>query len=331
MSGMIRDPGGGPVQGAIVELWGAQARLAVGRTDSSGRFRFPAAVTSGAVSILTRRIGYAEMSASLPNGDTTRQYLMVPAANMLPEVVTRAAKHACPRQDDPAARALWNRARSRYRMLPAGYGMSYDAMADSNDVSIPGSDTLPDSTMEEDAMEIGATLRAADTSRIHALGYAWLYYIHSLRHGSERRWRYPALGSYLAEHFGGDEFGARHVLTLIGTDGGELQIGFCARSDRQPEISGAIRLRADTSFLDATWRFVTPKPHDDAGGTVTFIPYRSGSLMPFLLAARSLTWHRRHVRDGYYAQQDMAFTRWWTEKTMLPVRLDRARVDTVPR
>ena len=330
ISGTISDPGGRPIPQVNVELWSLDARVAAMLTDARGRFSFSPADTRGAVSIVARRIGYAGMSAPIQYGERAAGYIMRPIAASLPRVVVTADRRSCPRHDDPAARALWERARQRYSMLPEGYGMSYDAVADSEDLLSPDATLPPDSVMAGDGFSIGAALRFADTARIHTLGYAWPYYIRTRRHGVERRWRYPHLESYLAEHFASDEFGGRHVFSLADTSAGEFRIAYCAPHGDEPEIAGSIRLRADTSFIDARWRFITPKPHEDAGGIVTFIPYRAAATPPLLLAAWSVSWHRLYVRGGYFAQHSMAFRHWWTQRTMLPVDTYRARVDTVP-
>jgi hypothetical protein len=123
------------------------------------------------------------------------------------------------------------------------------------------------------------------------------------------QWQYAPLETDIAHHFTEALFGQLHVFSFAATTDGERTIRFCPRiRDRsRPEIEGSLTIGADTAFLDADWKYTTPRPVEDAGGEVDFLPPHA-TTRGLLLPERYLFWRRipgstrYHVEGGSYEE-----------------------------
>lgn len=123
-------------------------------------------------------------------------------------------------------------------------------------------------------------------------------------------WRYAPLGSHYATHFLEDLFGQAHALSVASEAEDEVVLRFCPRdrSGRRSQIEGTLVLASDATLLQATWKYRTPKPREDAGGGVDFAPPAANFRTPLLLPATSLYWRR--TTGGKYYQRWEKYPEW---------------------
>ena len=114
VSGTVREPGGIPVAEATVALWKGSREVARTISDAQGGFRFTGDSTSEATVLLVRRIGFRPTSMPLGVNRTGVSVTLEPVVTALPEVVTTAARRACPNRDEPEARRLWHAMSEHY-------------------------------------------------------------------------------------------------------------------------------------------------------------------------------------------------------------------------
>jgi hypothetical protein len=118
--GVVTDVTGRPLPGVLVELWRSDRRVAGQGTDSFGRFYLPVA-SVGPRALYARAIGLVPLRRPLAPADSVVTLVMEPRAVVVEAVTVEGDRTACPRRDDRRARALWQRAASRYDVeLSAG-------------------------------------------------------------------------------------------------------------------------------------------------------------------------------------------------------------------
>ncbi len=114
VSGTVREPGGIPVAEATVALWKGSREVARTITDGQGGFRLTGDSSGEGAVLLVRRIGFRPTSMPLGVKRTGLSVSLEPVATALPEVVTTAARRACPNRDEPEARRLWHAMSEHY-------------------------------------------------------------------------------------------------------------------------------------------------------------------------------------------------------------------------
>jgi hypothetical protein len=310
LSGTVREPGGIPVAEATVALWKGSREMARTVTDAQGDFRFAGDSSPEATVLLVRRIGFRPTSMPLGVKRSGLSVTLEPVATALPEVVTTAARRACPNRDEPEARQLWHALSEHY----ATHLHSDDIQASS--IGRGG---------EVTAMEVGNV----DESRFRPGGFAMLgerreALFRSIDHdGYARRlkpgddligeyfyWRYARLDRELSEHFVESDFARNHSLGLWRTDDGSLTITFCGRDHSRPYLEGTLLISRDTALIAARWKYRTPSPHEDAGAEVTFLsPPRRASIW-LLVPLRSVFWRRLGGSDKLYVREAFAYREW---------------------
>lgn len=308
--GVVTGPDGRPVPAAAVELWGTDARLGRTATDAQGRFDFPADAAAGAGSLTVQRIGFGPLTRTVAP-PASLELRLEPLAVSLPELRTSTARRACPNREDPAARGLWEAGRRRYDPLVEARGVTFiSRMAagtvDAREVGIVDEDRLRPATGASSgrAMGIDAMIGRWGYAARKSLGYipwsaSW--------NDDAFSWSYPALHERYAFHFAGDAFGAAHTLSVLRRSGDGTTLAFCPRDRERTGIEGTLTLAPDGSFLDAAWRFRTPKPHEDAGAEVVFAP-RSPGMRP-LFPLRGVFWRRMGGSRRYW-QRAATYTAW---------------------
>lgn len=304
---VVVESSGAPVAEATVELWTSTTRVGRRVADQEGRVAFLANEIRSASTLLVRRVGYApgrmSIDALVPEIHVELERLAAPLA----EVTVKEAEQACPARDDPAARALWDAARRRYLVPDTRRRVSW----------------FEYSAGTVRGVELGMVNRVGlfrgwrgranvvgEDRKIATRGHAWLLVGN---HTSEDLgiWDYPSLQHFHAEHFAEELFGAKQTLSFL-KGPQELTatvLVFCARDRKQSGIDGTLRLGADSSFLDARWRFWNPaRDAEKAGGEVVFTPFDIRSATPWLLSAQGLFW--RQLRGGMYRQRWEAYEGW---------------------
>jgi hypothetical protein len=305
--GRVVDASDRPVADAVVELWAASDRAAGTRTDPDGRFVIAGVQAEPGFMLTVRRLGLQTRTIPLAGGDTAVVVRMdVQPVVLAPLSVTSSRARTCPNSEDPRARALWERMRSRYWH--------------------PASDSVPIFGFVEFRSGAGARADAHDpeAGRIvagwttgplvpaHPELMARSGYATRASGGAGERtasWSYRALDGGTMQDFTGDHFGSVHTFSLLGVAAGGMTIAFCPRErmGRTGQIEGSLVLAADTTLRWAGWRFRTPAPDEDAGGEASFDPPDPG--LGFALLARETVFWRKTSHPRYYFESHR-FTGW---------------------
>ena len=79
-----------------------------------------------------------------------------------------------------------------------------------------------------------------------------------------------------------------------------------------------MELAPDGSLTRIQWQFVTPKPHEGAGGEVTLVPPGTASIRR-LVPSRSVYWRRLSDRSDRYYQDAAIYRGWyWSTTAAIP-------------
>jgi hypothetical protein len=307
--GRVLDAFDRPVADAVVELWASSQRTAETRTDDDGRFAIPTAQAGPGLMLTVRRMGMQTQTVQLAAGDTavvvrTRVQPVV----LAPVSVAPARARTCPNREDPRARALWERMRSRYWQ------------PESDSVPIFGFFELRSGVGERaDAFDPGAggVVAGWTTGPLIDAEPRWMVlsgYATRANGGAGERtasWSYRALDGGTTQDFTGDHFGAVHTFSLLAQAADRMTIAFCPRErmGRTGQIEGSLVLDADTTLSWAGWRFRTPAPDEDAGGEASFEPPEPG-LGRALLARETVFWRKTNPPRYYFESHRFTGWRW---------------------
>lgn len=265
--------------------------------------------------IQVRRIGYLPATLRIERGSTTLRIVMRALPAPLPDVVVAAARELCPNAPDPAASALWQRARERYAQGMAGRGTLRQALRWEGSVSPESVGVVVDPRRRPSWTAKTGVPQRALARRLPAEGYATpLRYTKPGYQPLEEQylaWRYARLESTEAYHFADSAFGARHTLSVVASDADGTRIAFCGKRGRLPGMEGTLSIAADTTLLSASWQFITPRPDEEAGGEVAFLPPgpRDGSRAGYLLPSRGVFWRRIAGRQRFH-QRAETYLQW---------------------
>ena len=321
--GVVLETGGTPQRDVLVELWSPVAVVARERTDEAGRFAFDAGRTGGAVRLVLSRTGLQHRSIPLAAGDSVLSLRVRSEAIPLAGVIIRPHRESlCPARGEPAARELWQAMASRYDAESFRLGRGSRAVQVDEEVE-PWALVPPSPPYERPGVRLLAGTRTdrdhwwsfgadtgAETSRatITRVGYAWR--LTESFDPAYAAWRYEDLGAGNAIHWITAEFGALHGFFVVARDQGETLVAFCPQGDprARPTIEGILTIGPDSTLVQASWRFHTPKPDEEAGGDATFFP--PGPSMPVraLLPREDLFWRR--TSHGRYFQRWRQYDQW---------------------
>jgi hypothetical protein len=251
-------------------------------------------------------LGYSsvEKQVSAPAADLTLE--LTPVALKL-EGITAVARPAvtCPRREDHAARELWAALRVRYDHTQDTLGLSfyatrYDATGPLDDLGSLGERQMMRSWY-------GVAGRSRRLNAHYTSSYTYAYPILTSFDPAYARWRYRELQTTDVGHFIDEEFGERHTFSVLGQDKEVVILGFCPTEGRSKRatIEGKLTVGRDTSLVKAEWTFRTPRPTEEAGGEVVFVP-RGPEAIP-LLPARALFWRKLIGRRISYFQRSEQF------------------------
>lgn len=315
--GVVVDAAGEPVHGAVVESWDGQRRVDAADSDSAGGFRLGGTAGRAPLVLTVRRLGMRTRVMEMGPADSVVRVRMEAQALVMAPLVAASETRICPNRDDPRARMLWERMRSRYWNDPAD-SVRVFALVESWSGTVP---------REEIGSRDGASATAGWTESqpsrslldVRRSGYAWR------RSGfsGERteQWFYVHLDGGAWQHFTLPDFGALHTLSIVRAGAEGTVIGFCPRErmGRAGQIQGTLEVGADTTLAAAKWRFRTPRPVEDAGGEAVYQPPDT-ALHRLLLAEETLFWKRAadgrfyfeaaqhggwRVMDGSFRQRDV--------------------------
>jgi hypothetical protein len=321
VSGRVTDREGGALSGAAVELWAADSRAAVRRTDGAGRFAFTVDEVRGASGLLVRHPGFRTARLQLAGSPAEVAIAMAAAPLVLQGVTGRAARRPlCPNREAPEARALWAAAAARYSSaldsLGAGslFGSDERTVDSERDVGPVGVGALGRGG-------VGYPARSLTSWPVERAGYA--VRLHGAMPYSEfGAWYYPL--DFLPAHFRSPEFGALHTLSIQARDSAEVEIGFCPRGDvlrGKPRLQGLLRISTrDTLLLDAHYELRTGEPDERAGGEVVYAPAVAPDGRPLPVPATELFWRRpagsRRVYQRY--REYLGWELGWGAMTHMP-------------
>lgn len=303
VTGLIQDPAAAPIADAIVELWAPTERLAVTTTSSSGRFQFP--LQEQASGLWIRRIGFRARHFSLSGTTTDAAIVLTPLPLKLGDLSTRVTA-LCPHKEEPEARALMRSLVERYSHRLDSVGIFTWFWLSSGRVETPGLEVF-DTTRMGYGQTGGSGGGARLWSRsIETEGYA----LKSLGGMGQRYdgWDYVRLDGGNAHHFADPFFVNRHRFFRLVSDDANRRIGFCPEDRDHPVIEGILEVGPEPALVRATWVYRTPKPMENAGGEVTFVPPSATEQRPLLLAATGLYW--RKLWTGSYYQEWAQYDTW---------------------
>lgn len=302
--GHVRMDDGEPLPGAEVVFWGSGQPLGSSVTDRAGRFEAPN-LSAEIERLSVHYIGFGtEIVAGdrLSAGPLEIHLSALPVS--LPELAVFVTRDICNEPEAPAARALWEQTRRRYRQdtgmrggLAWGRGLETD---------IPGDQLgdYSDSRLVQWGRGWGVwpsgqgQLEPTLEERVEEFGYAWNPGRGTS--GTDRRhlnWSYPEFEQRHAYHFVTDSFGARHTFHLLKE--GSSEVVFCPADRDRPRIQGRLVLSPEGGFISLRWTAQTGDPDEGAGGEVLF----SEALDPFggrhLVSGRGTFWRHNGQKPLY--------------------------------
>lgn len=307
ITGRVLDQGGNPIEGASVEAWGEDRRLATRLTDATGAFTIPAVVAVRTTALYANRIGFRALRVDVEPGAGPVEIRLDSEAIALPAVDVVTPREFCPRRDERTARELWEAVRRRYAQGLDSMGVA-TYLATSRDVV--DRDELGISTplgAAEEQRGSSFLLRVSWDRRIDREGYAYPVR-RPTADGALDSWVYAPLEADLAPHFIGELFGELHTLSVFSEDETGWRVAFCPRDDDRTSIQGTLHVTPDTTLVAAEWLFRTPEPEENAGGRAVFIPGGRRGSNPYLLPSEGVSW--RMGPDGGFQQVQERYEGW---------------------
>jgi hypothetical protein len=296
LTGRVVDSAERSLPAATVELWSATHRLAVATSDGDGRFTLP--TFPDATTVSAHRIGYQTVSLAAPSA--AEIVIRLAAAPVLLDGIRASAgdRARCPARDDPRARVLWELARARYRSDQGAVNVRIAAESYEGDAPREGIGELQGlDARRQDYSTESTRRRGVDADGLLYGSYGRLSPV------VQSQWEYAPLAWGLNPHFVTGRFGQMHTLTQLAERGDIVVLGFCPRGRGAPAIEGTMTLTRDGILRSARWLYRTPRPRDEAGGEVDYLP-PSPATGNLLLARRSLFWRalfgRFHFREDRY-------------------------------
>lgn len=313
VTGEVEDLTGQPVVGANVELWGDSMRYAGTLTDSLGRFSL--AAEPRADRVVAFGLGTDTASLWLKNlaAPVDVEIVLKPRPLQLPSLGVVASSIGCPERDDPRARALWDSVAASYIAIPDTDAWGARVVELRMGVTAPGNfgSVAP---MSLTWAEVGGGMPESLSASLRdqwPLSDQWIRrhgYAQSIQWGSldgrEDAWHYLALDGTGANHLLTPVFAALQRFGFDGPPGRAPTLLFCSKNSHEPGIHGRIFLNAEDRVVRLEWRFVTPAPHEDAGGEANFSPDAR-----YLLPTSGEFWRKTAI--GHYFQEAQRYGPWF--------------------
>jgi len=307
LTGTVLTASGAPLEGATVEIWVQGRRQSATLSDSAGRFTLDVPPAGVDAELRAGALGFRTTRISLTPGRTEYEIRMAEEPLLLEGLEVVMEGDICRRDDDDAARGLWQRARQFYHQGMDTLGIAtYLAEADTVVAREQiGPLQLPPLALSQRSS--GSILRFSWERRIERNGYA---YTVRRTDGAAAfdSWVYAPLEAGFAPHFVGELFGETHKFVDPIRDDDGWTVTFCPREEDRPDIRGTLVFAPDTSLVQVEWSFMTPQPLERAGGRAIFRPGASDGTEAYPLPIEALIW--RQVPDGRYAQRYQRYEGW---------------------
>jgi hypothetical protein len=309
ITGRVATPSGEAVEGATVELWSIERRLAARLTDEEGRFSFSGDLASEASGFYVGRLGYNSLQIPFQAGRLNYEITLEESAIPLQGFVVEAEVEQCFEDGDRVARELWEGIRPNYNDAIDTVGVAtYLARAE---VLVPIGEVGPVELPEFAPSQRGSNslLRFSWRRYVKNSGYARPVRRTDLS-GSYASWTYPPLEADFSPHFVDDVFGEIHHFKIEAEDAGGWTIAFCPEDldEGRPWLRGRLRIAPDTTLQWAEWSFITPEPDEGAGGRAVFPPVTGDRETTYLLPSEGLFYRR--TKDETFLQQYQRFEGW---------------------
>jgi hypothetical protein len=308
-------PGGQPVAGALIELWTQEGRVTTTATDNTGRFTLPEEAMRLTQRLTITQLGYRVRSLPVADVRDGIRIELDPMPIALPDLTVTAAKQLCPNSESAEARQLWRAASSQYSQESASRARSAEMLR-----------------IEEEQVP-NAAVGWVSEERLRPVTHAWAGGSATRQHGryidvntriaaggyafrtdmAEPPWRFPALDERDAHHFASELFGTLHSFSFFDDlpVSEEKVLVYCPRDRTRPSIEGILRFAADSTFLEAEWTVITPRPVRRAGGHVLFSRWSSnGAELPHLLPERGTFWVQHPHMPDRYSQRHTIYSSW---------------------
>jgi hypothetical protein len=319
--GVVVDAQGQPVEGVRLELWAPLKQLEVQRSSVTGSFAFTREYADSATALIASRLGYRSANVALNGTGPSLTLRMTAEAVQLEEVSVRARSSApCPNRDEPEARALWEAAAAGYDRSYERVGIVSAMMSTTGQVPRSRIGQVDEARLWPARRGTSALPRSIDSRT----GYG--YRVQSSLEPDFVSWHYKELGSHQAQHFIDPSFGTYNSLSIRARTPDGVVLAFCSRGlGRQAVgIGGTLTLSPTNAILAAAWTFRTPRPEEEAGGEVTFVPRGEGGRPPWLVPATSLYWRAVVGRPSDAFQRWERFTEWVLAAESSNLHLNRA-------
>lgn len=309
ITGTVVTPTGDPVEGATVELWGASSRITARLTAEDGSFRFDADLAPRVQGFYVGRLGFRSLQIPFSQGQLDYRIELPEEAIALEGFVVEADADMCFDDDDRDARRIWETMGARYNNAVDTVGIAtYLAKAE---IVVPIGEIGPVELPEFAPSQRGSNslLRFSWRRYIDRDGYARPVRRTDLE-GSYDSWAYPPLEADFSPHFADELFGELHRFQIENEDPSGYTLAFCARDrdDDEAWLRGRLRIAADTTLQWAEWAFMTPEPHEGAGGRAIFPPLGVDRDHSFLLPSEGLSYRRRKEQE--FLQEYQRFEGW---------------------
>ena len=309
ITGTVVTPTGDPVEGATVELWGASSRITARLTAEDGSFRFDADLAPRVQGFYVGRLGFRSLQIPFSQGQLDYRIELPEEAIALEGFVVEADADMCFDDDDGDARRIWEVMGARYNNAVDTVGIAtYLAKAE---IVVPIGEIGPVELPEFAPSQRGSNslLRFSWRRYIDRDGYARPVRRTDLE-GSYDSWAYPPLEADFSPHFADELFGDLHRFQVENQDPSGYTLAFCARDrdDDEAWLKGRLRIAADTTLQWAEWAFMTPEPHEGAGGRAIFPPLGVDRDHSFLLPSEGLSYRRRKAQE--FLQEYQRFEGW---------------------
>lgn len=298
---------GAPVPGAVVELWAGTRRVTSLTTRDDGRAFAQRKKLPSLTSVAARAIGYQPASVPVSRKDTIEVRLNKVVPRIADIVVEAQPRYDC-REDEGAARGVWQAATTRYSLLPVerrywavGRGMQETAIL--SRVSTPES-------WDTTRWGVSGQAREQTSQFIRDSGYAIRRKpgrsVGIIATSGSGAWWYPRLHTWNADHFARPEFGQLNALYTISSGPTGWTIGFCTKRTTRPGIAGLMRIDSTYAFTRVEWQFLTGKPKEDAGGEIVFLTGTTSALLPLVSYFWKLAGGTAEDEPLYYRESFMS-------------------------
>lgn len=324
--GRVTDRAGAPLAGATVVVWEGGTRRGVAQSQDDGRF----IVRSGdgrsmrptdAWTLGARRLGYLPFVLRLGDETDSVRVVLSQVPVELPPVLARVEAH-CPQEDSPDARALWSAVSDRYAKNTRTLSLWWqgDEAVDELSQEQLGSPSRQNLVSTTHYQTSGYTrkLLGTDIPPVYAARLDPITQSALTEGGRYGSWRYAELEGLDASHFIEDDFARLHTFRVARRTGSGTVLVFCtARSqlNMTQEVEGTLTLSSDSTLVSATWRFITQKPHENAGGEAMF------GVAEFnhernLVSLQGLFWRKLEGRKEY-VQRWLSVREWGTSRNSM--------------